>query len=388
GGGRGRGGREGGYDDMGPTSCSGAMSGSAYDLENILRRIDGKPYGAYHDIEGTFGFGTGSQPRFELLVDKVQADPFAAPSRCHILIPGGVAGFPRESMSTKARRVALCDFITRAFCHSARKMGADQRTERGGWHGVKGGEITMDEPGQHILERTSVLVGSDGSVEARFTIALPARGRSICGGWAAEVLVQKLPQLVKKSLIFESLNADALRHHILSVEDQITLRGALKGAGLVAFVGNGSILPRQRGDNDLPMSREEAIPFQSPPSLERSFSLPNCGEVKGMGIPPGVSLIVGGGFHGKSTLLQALEVGVYNHIPGDGREFVCIDDSAVKVRAEDGRCVTGVNISPFISNLPFGKGTSNFSTPDASGSTSQATNIIEALECGSTALLV
>ena len=101
-----------------------------------------------------------------------------------------------------------------------------------------------------------------------------------------------------------------------------------------------------------------------------------------MGIRKGITLIVGGGYHGKSTLLKALEAGVYNHIAGDGREFVITDDTAFKLRAEDGRSITGVDISPFIKNLPNKKDTVHFSTEDASGSTSQAANLMEALESG------
>ena len=99
------------------------------------------------------------------------------------------------------------------------------------------------------------------------------------------------------------------------------------------------------------------------------------------GFPQGITLIVGGGFHGKSTLLNALEAGVYNHKPNDGRELVITDPDVVKIRAEDGRSVSGVDISPFINNLPFGQETTQFSTENASGSTSQAANIMEALEC-------
>ncbi|CAN0388497.1 unnamed protein product, partial [Ectocarpus fasciculatus] len=205
-------------------------------------------------------------------------------------------------------------------------------------------------------------------------------GRSICGGWAVEILGKTVPELIRRSLIFSSLDGEALRQHVLSAEDQEALRGSLRAGGVVGFVINGAILPRESGNSDRPMDATQAIPFTSPPSLEKSFTLPNRGTVTGMGIPPGVTLIVGGGFHGKSTIEVALQVGCYNHIPGDGREFVSVEASAVKVRAEDGRCVNCVDITPFIDNLPFGKSTDQFTTPDASGSTSQATNIVEALE--------
>jgi predicted ABC-class ATPase len=107
-----------------------------------------------------------------------------------------------------------------------------------------------------------------------------------------------------------------------------------------------------------------------------------------MGIPEGVTLVAGGGFHGKSTLLSALSWGVYDHVAGDGREYVVARADAVKIRAEDGRGVAGVDISAMIGGLPGGKSTQNFSTPNASGSTSQAANIAEALEVGTSLFLV
>ena len=161
----------------------------------------------------------------------------------------------------------------------------------------------------------------------------------------------------------------SLRNHIMSMEDQESLRTQISAAGLVAFVIDGAILPRQSGADDRPMSKVHAVPFKSPDSMKRSFKLPYRDRVVGMGIRRGVTVICGGGFHGKSTLLKALEVGCYNHIPNDGREFVVTSCDAVKIRAEDGRCVTNLDISPFINNLPFKKKTTNFSTPDASGST-------------------
>lgn len=208
-------------------------------------------------------------------------------------------------------------------------------------------------------------------------MGLPARGRSICGDVCAEVLCTHLPDIVRRSLFAASLNPDEVMRHIRLVEDQEALRQALGEAGLVGFVRNGAILPRASGASDAPMDASKAVPFESPPSLQREFMLPNFGRVVGMGIPQGVTLIVGGGFHGKSTLLKALEVGVYNHIPGDGRDGVVVDPSCVKIRAEDGRSVTHVDISGFINNLPMGKDTADFGTEDASGSTSQATNIAE-----------
>ncbi|KAJ3300302.1 hypothetical protein HK104_002121 [Borealophlyctis nickersoniae] len=252
----------------------------------------------------------------------------------------------------------------------------------------KGGDFNMDKPGQQVLERSAVDVTPE-FVEARFTVGLPAQGqgRSIMGRQAITLLTERLPEIAKATMVFPSLDAQDVQRFVECIEDQCVLRDLIVGAGLVAFVPNGAILPRLSGASDLPMRGGNLIPFVSPASLEKSFKLPNRGLIKGMGIPKGVTLIAGGGFHGKSTLLDALQVGVYNHIPGDGREFVSTDASVVKIRAEDGRSITSVDISTFISNLPFGQNTERFSTPDGSGSTSMAANIQEALEVGSRGLL-
>lgn len=162
----------------------------------------------------------------------------------------------------------------------------------------------------------------------------------------------------------------------------------LSQAGLIAFIANGSVLARKSSTSDEPMGYQDAVPFRSPPSLEVILSTPNKGKMRGMGIKKGVTLIVGGGFNGKSTLLKAIETGVYNKIPGDGREFVVSDPGAVKIRAEDGRRVDVVDISPFITSLPYGKETNTFSTPSISGTIAQAANIQEALEVGATTLLL
>ncbi|KFG57558.1 putative ATPase [Toxoplasma gondii RUB] len=354
-------------------------------LRSELQRLEGRPYPAYKDLIGEW-----QMEEFQIFIDKVQSDPFAPPSRFRLRLPQHHAQFPKHMFETEIRNIALCDFLTRAFHHAIQRSGIDQAAEGGGWHGSKGGDIRIDQPSQHILRRTSMIVTTD-AVEARCHVSLPARGRSIEGRRAAQLLCERLPAVARAAMYFSRQKLTDLEAHIQSVEDQEYLRGSLAKHGLVAFVINGACLPRRSGVDDRPLTSQQddhLVLFQSPPSLEVRIGLPNRGEVKGMGIPAGITLIVGGGFHGKSTLLEALQWGVYNKIPGDGREFVVTDPGAVKIRAEDGRAVTSVDISPFINNLPFGKSTGNFSSADASGSTSQAANIMEALELGATTLLV
>jgi len=246
----------------------------------------------------------------------------------------------------------------------------------------------MEAPGQEVLPQTAVLVREDASVEARFTVGLPAAGRKILGGEAAKLLLVSVPRIVEAALRAEAFDIGEIHRHAECNEDADALRRGLAGRGLVAFIGNGAVLPRKSGVSQEPLEGPSVLPFEAPAELAVEVALPNSGRIVGMGIPEGVTLIVGGGYHGKSTLLRALESGVYNHRPGDGRERVVCDGAAVKIRAEDGRSIQGVDISPFIRNLPDLKDTVAFSTPNASGSTSQAANIVEAVEAGAGCILV
>jgi predicted ABC-class ATPase len=351
-------------------------------LYQQLLQLDQRSYKAYKQIAGVYQF-----PGFQLSIDYVQGDPFASPSRLRVQIPqldsqetdSEIKPFPEELYRSRSREVALRDHLNRQFA----QVAAEVRGRRGSGNS---GLIAIAPPSQQVLERTSVLI-TPQQLEARFVVGLPARGRTILGKQAAELLCEDLPLIVDRALNYAQLNSTELRHHVETVEDADWLRQQLAERGLVAFVANGAILPRQSRVDDRPLTTH-ALPFQSPASLQVSFHCPNQGEISGMGIPAGITLIVGGGYHGKSTLLRAIALGIYNHIPGDGREFVVTDPAAVKIRAEDGRSITGVNISPFINHLPQGHSTEQFSTENASGSTSQAANIMEALEAGATVLLV
>lgn len=249
----------------------------------------------------------------------------------------------------------------------------------------KSGSISTSVCGQKVLERTACEISSD-FVTVRFTVGFPANGRTINAFELEKILFEFLPSCVEKSLLYKNLSPKAVESVVFLAEDQEFLRQELKKHQLVAFVANHSILPRESGISQKPM--KNAVPFQSPASLETEIMLPHRGKIKGMAIPQGITLIAGGGYHGKSTLLTALEDGVYNHIAGDGREFVLTDSSAVKLRAEDGRFIKDVDISLFINDLPNGKDTHCFSTLDASGSTSQAAGIVEGMEAGSTLFLL
>lgn len=371
---------------------------SSEDLRSQLRSIDHRSYPAYKDLRGQYHFGD-----YVLSIDHVQGDPFAAPSRLSVLVPAKKAGFPAEYYDNYHKRITLQDHLTRLF--SAQIARGSMQARGSG----KSGLLTASRCGQEVLERTACRIafeetgsrqadssfqtsgsksglGEPGSVTLRFEAGFPARGRTIDARELEKMLFDILPGCILNSLYFRKINQAKLKSAIELCEDQQYIRSQLPALGLCAFLANGSVLPRQSGVSDRPMA--QAVAFQSPASLEVTLTLPHRGQVKGMGIPKGITLFVGGGYHGKSTVLQALQNGVYNHIGGDGRELVIADESAWKLRSEDGRSISGVDISPFIRQLPGRKDTRRFSTEDASGSTSQAANLMESMESGSSLILI
>ncbi len=346
------------------------------ELNTLLRQIDHKGYPAYKQLRGEYQF-----PGYVLGIDHVQGDPFAAPSKVSIHVKGGQAAFPQELYRLACQKTALEDALLREMGKQLR--GVSFQAKGSG----KSGLMSVSTPGQEVLSRSGCqLDGRTGDILLRMEIGFPANGRSINARELEKILFDFLPKCVSHSLYYRALDAGKLKKTAELAEDQLAIRQMLADRGLVAFVANGSVLPRESGVSSRPM--KQAVPFQSPASMEVEFTLPNKGALRGMGIPKGITLIVGGGYHGKSTLLKALELGVYDHIAGDGREYVITDGTAVKLRAEDGRSVKDVDISYFINNLPNGKDTVKFCTEDASGSTSQAANVIEAMEAGSRVFLI
>ena len=342
-------------------------------LQATLERIDRKGYGAYKSLSGSYDLGG-----FTLFIDRVQRDPFAPPSLVRVRTHDN--RFSPHLFTDPVRRTAFEDFLTRGV------EGAIRRVVRGNRGSGGSGSVEVQRPSQIVLPRTSVVVSTE-YVEARIAVGLPARGRTVDARAARTVLLEEVPEVVRRALTPGGVNLDRARLHVETVEDAEYLRRRLPDLGLVAFVADGSVLPRESGASDRPL-REGAVPFEGPEELRVSVEMPNRGEVTGLGIPEGVTLVAGGGFHGKSTLLSALAWGPYDHVPGDGREYVVARSDAVKIRAEDSRSVAGVDISAMIGDLPGGRSTQNFSTPNASGSTSQAANIAEALEIGTSLLLV
>ena len=359
---------------------------SEAELCRTLARIDRRGYKAYRDISGTWELG-----EHVLYVDHVQADPFAAPSRMRVLVPPAVAALPAGLSSNAVRRLALEDLLARKLADALARGSGGERRGSG-----KSGLIGIDAGRQEVLARTALVVDDDGAVEARIQVGLPAAGRRILARQAETVLCEVLPEAVRRALHWGGRPAAGAERFVACVENQEAIREQLDGLSLVAFVGRGALLPLESGASDAPLPEDRAVRFEPAPALTVEVPVPNPmpgadgpgDRVVGLGVPKGVTLVVGGGYHGKSTLLRALERGVYDHLPGDGRERVVTVPEAVKIRAEDGRSVVGVDISPFIDRLPMGRDTTAFSSADASGSTSQAAGIVEAVEAGARVLLL
>lgn len=344
------------------------------DLREQLRSIDHKSYPLYKSLQGSYQF-----PKYTLSIDHVQGDPFAAPSQVRVTVDRKEAGFPEFTCKDDLTRTALADELLRTFGEEICKY-----TYKAKGSG-KSGQISVTSCGQEVLKRTACEVG-EREIVARFSVGFPANGRTIHARELEKILFEYLPACVEHAFYYRNLKPERIKNVIELAKDQQAVRDWLKEHGYVAFVADGAILPRESGISQRPM--KQAVRFTSPDSMRVELSLPHKGKITGMGIREGITLIVGGGYHGKSTLLNALELGVYNHIAGDGREYVITDETAVKLRAEDGRFIKDTDISLFINDLPNGKDTKHFSTEDASGSTSQAAGIVESMEAGSRLILL
>ena len=349
---------------------------SSTELRSLLNRIDHRGYPAYKDTRGAYQF-----PGYILSIDHVQGDPFASPSKVSVRVAGRTAGFPRELYGGDYQRIALQDELTRQFGRRAEQFAFKAKGSG------KSGLISVSRCSQEVLERTACRIDpKSGDIVLRMEIGFPANGRTINARELEKILFDFVPECVKYALFYKNMDAKRLRTIVDLAEDQHYIREMLPQMGLCAFVANGSVLPRESGISPRPM--KGGVRFQSPKELEVTMELPHKGKITGMGIRKGITLIVGGGYHGKSTLLKALELGVYDHIAGDGREYVITDNTAVKLRAEDGRSIQKTDISMFINDLPNGKDTVGFCTEDASGSTSQAANVVESIEAGTSLLLI
>jgi len=332
------------------------------ELHQRLLKMHGKPYGVYKSLQGQF-FNFGD---FTLKFTHIQGDPHAQPSRIMLSAKMSALGFAEELYNTKEKEIALADFLLRQFTENAEN-------------------ISIVKAHCQIMQRNSLYI-EKGIVRILASVNLPGEFRRIDGEKASELLIGTLSDWITTAMYWNNLSQEKCKNHLECYANRNFLLEQIKEKNLAAFVPNGAILPRESGTSELP--KQNAIPFVSPPELQVNLNLANGQQVEGMGIPKGITVIAGGGFHGKSTLLHALEEAVYPHIPGDGRELIVIDESATPVRTEEGRVVNGTNISPIVRELPLQGSTENFTTKNASGSTSQAANLLEALELGANTILI
>ncbi|PWJ68370.1 putative ABC-class ATPase [Fibrobacter sp. UWR4] len=353
---------------------SNVIFGNMKALYQKIRTLNGKNYGLYKSLaEKTWDFGD-----FSLEFLHVQGDPFAPASRIMIKASLQMLGYSSEWGSTFERRLALSDFLLRRMSGLVKEKYPDRDAA-----------VAFDVAGPEMLVRNSLWI-DNGELRACLQVKLPGEGRKIQSESAAEILTMVLPDLVSASLYNsgsrnpEGVAPELLAHYQVLADRRMILE-ELEKRSLCAFVPDGAVLPRASGISQDPM--EGAIPFVSPAELAVTLNV-NGRDIRGMGIPKGITVITGGAFHGKSTLLQALTSAVYPHIPGDGREGIVIDESALRVGVEDGRSVRGTDLSQFVRDLPGGVSTRDFTTASASGSTSEAANLLEAMEAGSRTFLI
>ncbi|MBF0930323.1 MAG: ABC-ATPase domain-containing protein [Actinomyces graevenitzii] len=408
----------------GPARSSGNYSGSSRgsgqrrfndeprestlnELTSHLHAIDGRSYAAYKAIVGRYRSPLG----WVLYIDRIQPDPYAPPTAIRVVLPLALTGADARLTGTDAHLTETDSHLTGAnetlteanetltgaaehlTASSTRAVALRDYLARTLRELLKGQAISIAPAGQEILERSSVNLHETWQddfstpafnapgpyLELRLRWSLPAFGREIAGRQAARNLNLDLARAIASLDLRESELGAAAWKHCQVAEDHVALQKILVERDWVAFLADGANLARRSGVSQLPL--EGGVPLTAPETLAQTVQLPHAGVVRGTAIPAGVTVIAGGGYHGKSTLLNAIARGIYPHIPGDGRELVATVPEAMAVRAADGRAVTGVDLRPFISHLPGRDADpAQFTTANASGSTSQAASIMESLE--------
>ena len=363
------------------------------ELTSHLHAIDGRSYAAYKAIVGRYRSPLG----WVLYIDRIQPDPYAPPTAIRVVLPLALTGAAARLTGTNETLTEANETLTGAAEHlttsPTRAVALRDSLARTLRELLKGQAISIAPAGQEILERSSVNLHETWQddfstpafnapgpyLELRLRWSLPAFGREIAGRQAARNLNLDLARAIASLDLRESELGAAAWKHCQVAEDHAALQKILVERGWVAFLAEGANLARRSGVSQLQL--EGGVPLTAPETLAQTVHLPHAGAVRGTAIPAGVTVIAGGGYHGKSTLLNAIARGIYPHIPGDGRELVATVPEAMAVRAADGRAVTGVDLRPFISHLPGRDADpAQFTTANASGSTSQAASIMESLE--------
>lgn len=343
-------------------------------LRDKLIVMNGKGTQVYRNLIGAYRFD-----RFVFHLDAIHPDPSSPSCWVRVRMDQAEAQVPAALWESPSGRLAAEDFLSRAV-HDA--IGRHVRTRGQG----KAAPVAIYAGGPEILRRSCCTVGEE-FVEIRLTIGLPAEGRKVLAKPAGTLLFDDLPAVVQAGLVWANLDAAAGWSHRDALEDYLALQEAIPALGLAAFVADGSVLPREDGQGDRPLRGGRAVSLYAPDELAVTVTLPHRGAVRGLGVPRGVTVIAGGVFSGKSTLLAALSAGVYPHAPGDGRELVATLPDAVRIIAERGRRVERADISAFLRELPNRPDATSFSCEHATGTVSMAAGVAEALEVGSRLLL-
>ncbi len=341
------------------------QNNSIDDIDQLIRKvkkIDGAGYGASVNILGSYSYDN----QVVLIIDRVPRDPGdPLPGKIKILIPYKELRYDKKIVMKNNLSIRASKHFFNSITHRT------IRYEGHPW-------LWIDPPGQAFLERNSINFFED-YVEIRLDFYVPYKGRrKISGGRLRRLIIETIPRIINE-LRGSSKKKKNLGRMIETIEDQEYLRKKLSEEGILAFIADGSILPR-RGDSDLPL--RDAVPFKAPKKYSVIFNLPHHGQISGLYIERGkVISFAGANFHGKTTILTALSVAHYNYIPGDGREFVISIDELPLIAAENRRVIRGIDLSILMKKLP-GKNidTALFNTNEASGSTSQAASLLEALE--------
>lgn len=339
----------------------------------LLGELDGRDFSEYNRIIGDYDFS-----RYVLKVTRVPTDASEPGTLFLLRVPSHVAGFPAHLHQTPIRRTALEDLLVRKMSAAIEASSAYDED------GVSRKRLFLPKPGPQILPRSALLITED-YVEARVHVNLPVRRGRIHGEEARHVFFETLPAVVNASLIYCNLDEQEAVAFVRLMEDADALRQMLPTRGWVAFVGEGALLARRGPDGRA--ARTGGRPLAISAELWTEVELPNQGRIRGLGIPAGITVVVGDEYSGRVEFLKAIAAGIYNHIPGDGREYVISAPDAVYIAADPGRCIRRVDLGAFIRGDNPGREGSIYSTDDADPCASQMAAMAEALEVGSRVLL-
>lgn len=346
----------------------------------IILEMDGKPISKYGELIENCDFG-----RFVLRCGDKAFDKEKAVAHFSVRVPQSLANFPLDLIESPLRRTALEDLILRSFSNELDLISGYDNS------GVARKQITIADPAQKILPRSALEINED-YVEARIVIKLPFKtlsygsgdARVIDGEAACDVFFNDLVNAVEQSMIYCNLDPERIDSALELMEDASHLRKELSTRGLTAFVRQGSLLSRM-SDCDLP-DYEDLNPLMVEESAEIDFEVPNGGSVRGLGIPTGLTVIIGEANAGRTDLMKALGDGIYNHVAGDGREMAISMTDTAAINSDTGRSVQRVDISPFFAGED--SSLKSYSSNSADRFCSQAASFIEMIEAGARVLLL